>query len=140
LTTSFLSRCSKVKDNRLLPAGFLDLENRARIAAALGADRELAHEAGPNEVGDDPDYKTGGGDTLLYRVPITELSGKPATVEATLYYQATPPYYLQDRICTSRSADTKRLAYLTANLDLAGTPAESWKLKIAAATRAVPGP
>jgi hypothetical protein len=140
LTTSFLSRCSKVKDNRLLPAGFLDLENRARIAAALGADRELAHEAGPNEVGDDPDYKTGGGDTLLYRVPITELSGKPATVEATLYYQATPPYYLQDRICTSRSADTKRLAYLTANLDLAGTPAESWKLKVAAATRAVPRP
>jgi hypothetical protein len=140
LTTSFLSRCSKVKDNRLLPAGFLKLEDRARIAAALGADRELAEEAGPNAVGDDPDYKTGGGDTLLYRVPITELAGKPATVEAALYYQATPPYYLQDRICTSQSADTKRLAFLAANLDLANTPAESWKLKVAAAKHVVPVP
>jgi hypothetical protein len=47
---------------------------------------------------------------------------------------------LQDRICASRSADTKRLAYLAANLDLAHTSADSWKLKVAAATHAVPEP
>jgi mono/diheme cytochrome c family protein len=139
LTTSFLSRCAKVKDNRLLPAGLLKLEDRVRIAAALGADRDLAEESGPHAVGDDPDYQRGGGDTVRYRVPVAELAGKPASVEATLYYQATPPYYLQDRICTSRSADTKRLAFLVANLDLANTPAQSWKLKVAA-TRAVPVP
>jgi hypothetical protein len=46
---------------------------------------------------------------------------------------------LQDRICTSRGADTKRLAFLAANLDLTNTPAESWKLKVAA-TRVVPVP
>jgi hypothetical protein len=120
-----------VKDNRLLPTGFLGLEDRARIAVALGAKRNLAEEAGPSAVGDDPDYRTGGGDTLLYRVSIAELKGRPASVEATLYYQATPPYYLQDRICTSRSADTKRLAFLAANLDLTATAAESWKLKVA---------
>jgi hypothetical protein len=111
-----------------------------RIATALGADRDLAEEAGADAVGDDPDYRTGGGDTLLYRIPTMELAGKAASVEATLYYQATPPYYLQDRICTSGSDDTKRLAFLAANLDLTKSPAESWKLKVAAATRPVPGP
>ena len=49
---------------------------------------------------------------------------------ATLYYQATPPFYLQDRFCTSNSADTKRLYYLAGNLKLAGTPAEDWKLRV----------
>ena len=122
-----------------MPAGLLKLEDRVRIAAALGADRDLAEESGPHAVGDDPDYQRGGGDTVRYRVPVAELAGKPASVEATLYYQATPPYYLQDRICTSRSVDTKRLAFLAANLDLANTPAQSWKLKVAA-TRAVPVP
>ena len=91
LTTSFLSICAKVKDNRLLPHGFLKLEDRIEIADALGADAELAHEAGPAAVGDDPDYRTGGGDSLAYRVPLAELAGKPAAVQATLYYQATPP-------------------------------------------------
>jgi mono/diheme cytochrome c family protein len=131
LTTSFLSRCSKVKDNRLLPAGFLGLEDRMRIATGLGARRDLAEEAGPSGVGDDPDYRTGGGDTLVYRIPLSELSGRKPKLQARLYYQATPPYYLQDRICTSQSADTKRLAFFAANLDLNGTRAESWKLEVA---------
>ena len=39
LTTSFLSICAKVKDNRLLPHGFLPLADRVRIAGALGAKR-----------------------------------------------------------------------------------------------------
>jgi hypothetical protein len=44
---------------------------------------------------------------------------------ANLNRSRTPPYYLQDRLCTSRSAHTNRLAYLAANLDLTGSPAES---------------
>lgn len=134
LTTSFLSRCTKVKDNRLLPSGFLSLQDRARIATALGAQRDLAEDAGPAAVGDDPDYVRGGGDTLRYRVPLSALAGQPASVQATLYYQATPPYYLQDRACTSRSADTKRLTFLAANLVLDGSAA-SWKLKVATTER-----
>ena len=46
LTTSFLSICAKVKDNRLLPAGFLAARRAHQIAQALGADDELAEEAG----------------------------------------------------------------------------------------------
>jgi hypothetical protein len=130
LTTSFLSICAKVKDNRLLPKGFLRLPDRETIAAAFSAGPDLAEEAGPTEVGDDPDYQTGGSDTLTYRVPLGGLSATPASVQATLYYQATPPYFLQDRFCTSNSDDTKRLYYLAGNLDLKGTPAESWKLKL----------
>jgi hypothetical protein len=130
LTTSFLSICAKVKDNRLLPQGFLSLADRVAIAGALGAGPDLAEETGATEVGADPDYQTGGGDTLLYRVPLAGLAGTPASVEATLYYQATPPYYLQDRFCTSQSEDTKRLYFVAGNLDLKDSRAASWKLKL----------
>jgi hypothetical protein len=131
LTTSFLSQCARVKDNRILPHGFLPLEHRAAIATSLGAGDGLAEETGPSAVGNDPDYRSGGADTLSYRVPLSELGGKPASVRATLYYQATPPYYLQDRFCTSRSADTRRLYFMAGNLNLKGTPARDWKLKVA---------
>jgi hypothetical protein len=130
LTTSFLSICAKVKDNRILPQGFLPLSDRERIAAALSAGPDLAKESGPEEVDGDPDYVTGGSDALIYRVPLAALSGTPASVRATLYYQATPPYFLQDRFCTSQSEDTRRLYFVAGNLDLAGTPAASWKLEL----------
>jgi hypothetical protein len=132
LTTSFLSICAKVKDNRLLPAGFLGLEARAAIARKLGADDVLAEETGPYAVGDDPDYQRGGSDGLTYRVPLSELGDpkKVASVQATLYYQPTPPFYLQDRFCTSEGPDTKRLYYLTGKLSLAGTAAQDWKLRV----------
>jgi hypothetical protein len=130
LTTSFLSICAKVKDNRLLPHGFLQLEDRVAVSRALGADRAMAEETAPVAVDNDPDYAAGGGDTLLYRVSLAQLAAKPAKVKATLYYQATPPYYLQDRFCTSSSADTKRLYYMAGQLDLDGTPAQDWKLRL----------
>jgi hypothetical protein len=130
LTTSFLSQCTKVKDNRLLPRGFLGLAQRLDISRALGAGAEMAEESGPAAVGDDPDYRTGGGDTVVYSVPLSEISGTPVAVQATIYYQATAPSYLQDRFCTSKSSDTKRLYYLAGKLSLAGTPAESWKLRV----------
>lgn len=130
LTTSFLSICTDVKDNRLLPSGFLKLEDRAAIARALGARDDLAAEAGPSAVGDDPDYRDGGRDALVYRVDLAGLAGRPAAVQASLYYQAIPPFYLQDRFCTAKGADTDRLYYLAGHLNLNGTPAEDWKLKV----------
>ena len=131
LTTSFLSICAKVKDNRLLPSGFLKLEDRIAISKALGADEAMAIESGAEEVGDDPDYRTGGSDSLLYRIPRAELGGKEAAaVQATLHYQATPPFYLQDRFCTSRGPDTRRLFYLAGKLNLTGTLAQDWKLRV----------
>jgi hypothetical protein len=131
-TTSFLSICGHVKDNRILPEGFLSLPKRIEIAEALGADDgvDLARDSGPSHVGDDPDYVTGGGDSLTYEVDLSELVRAPADVRATLYYQAIPPYYLQDRFCTSRSEDTRRLYFLAGHLNLNGTAAEDWKLEI----------
>lgn len=131
-TTSFLSICGHVKDNRILPHGFLDVEKRTRIAKALGAGDgvDLARDAGPHAVGDDPDYVHGGGDSLRYVVDLAEVSGRPAAVRATLYYQAIPPFFLQDRFCTSRSDDTKRLYFLAGHLNLDGTAAEDWKLEV----------
>jgi mono/diheme cytochrome c family protein len=130
LTTSFLSICTDVKDNRLLPRGFLPLDQRKAIAQALGANYDLAEEVGPFATGDDPDYRTGGADALNYRVDLAGLAAKPASVQATLYYQATPPFFLQDRFCTAKGADTDRLAWIASRLNLSGTPAEDWKLKL----------
>jgi len=130
LTTSFLSICGRAKDNRLLPSGFLPLEDRTEIALALGAGADLAQDVEPYGVGDDPDYREGGGDSLVYEVDLAELRGTPAAVQATLYYQATPPFYLQDRFCTSKSQDTQRLYFLAGHLNLEGTEAESWKLEL----------
>src|SRR5205814_4925899 len=99
LTTSFLSICAKVKDNRILPQGFLPLAQRIEISRKLGADQTMAKESGAdNETArNDPDYLTGGSDSLTYRVPLGDIAGRPAAVQATLYYQPTPPFYLQDR-------------------------------------------
>ena len=56
------------------------------------------------------------------------------TVQATLYYQATPPYYLNDRFqAAPNGAATQRLYYLASHVDFNGTPAEHWKLKITSA-------
>jgi hypothetical protein len=130
LTTSFLSICAKVKDNRILPQGFLKLADRIEISRKLGADELMAQEAGPDGVGNDPDYVSGGSDSLVYRVPLSDLAGRPAAVQATLYYQPTPPFYLQDRFCTASGSDTKRLYYVAGKLSLAGTPAADWKLRV----------
>jgi hypothetical protein len=130
LTTSFLSICTKVKDNRLLPRGFLSLDKRIDIARALGADALMAKETDPVGIEDDPDFTSGGSDSLVYRVSLAELKAKPAAVQATLYYQATPPFYLQDRFCTSHSDDTLRLYSLAGRLNLGGSLAEGWKLRV----------
>ena len=130
LTTSFLSICSRVKDNRLLPKGFLSLDKRTQIALDLGAGTSLAEEVGAVAVGEDPDYREGGADTIIYRVPLTDLRSPFRFISATLYYEATPPYYLQDRFCTANGDDTKRLYYVAGKLRLEGTASQNWKLKI----------
>lgn len=139
ITTSFLSICGQLKDNRLLPKGFLSERERLEISHALGAGPELAEETGPFAVGDDPDYRSGGGDALRYEADLTNISGIPVYVRATLYYQAIPPFYLQDRFCTSQSGDTERLYYLAGHLDLSKSRAENWKLEVASTGRVVIG-
>ncbi len=128
LTTSFLSICAKLKDNRLLPSGFLSLPQRVEISRALGAGADLAEDTSPVGVDGDPAYQSGGSDTLRYEIPLADISGQPAAVEAAFYYQATPPFFLQDRFCTAQGTDRDRLAYLASALNLAQTPAQDWKL------------
>lgn len=132
LTTSFLSICTTVKDNRILPQGYLPLSDRLKIASELGAGEELALEAGATGVGDDPDYKAGGGDSLVYDLPLTDLpvGSRPVAVQATLYYQAQPPFYLQDRMCTATGEDPERLKFLVGHLNVEGTQVAGWKLSV----------
>jgi Cytochrome P460 len=130
LTTSFLSICAKLKDNRILPDGFLPLQQRTAIATALGAHNDLAEDAGPKGVGTAPGYDTGGFSSVIYRVKLDGLKAKPASVTATLSFQATPPYFLQDRFCTAKGADTNRLAYIASGLDVTKTPIAGWKLNM----------
>jgi hypothetical protein len=129
LTTSFLSICGTLKDNRLLPAGFLPLDQRIQISRALGAGDDMAKESGAVGTGDDPAYKTGGSDTFAYQIPLTAMSGLPAKVSAALYYQAIPPFFLQDRFCTAKGTDADRLRFVTSLLRLDGQAA-GWKLKM----------
>lgn len=130
LTTSFLSVCKRVKDNRILPSGYLPFAARREIALAIGADETLAAETGSVGIANDPDYVRGGGDSLVYEVPLDGLAGEPVTVEATLYYQAQPPFYLQDRFCTSKHRDTDRLFLLSGFLRQQGSASEGWKLRL----------
>lgn len=131
LTTSFLSICSVVKDNRLLPHGMLPLAKREAIAAALGAGPDLAADVTAHGVGDDPDYAEGGRDRLTYRIALDDMQGDPAQVRARLHYQATPPFYLQDRFCTAQGTDRDRLYFLTGHLNLEHSAAQGWKLQVA---------
>ena len=74
LTTSFLSICTEVKDNRILPTGFLPLEGRLEIAKALGADEELADRCRRDRQSTTiPTISAGGSDTLTYSVPLADL-------------------------------------------------------------------
>ncbi len=134
LTTSFLSICGSVKDNRLLPDGFLPLEDRIKLAESIGANAQLAEESGAHHVDNDPHYKPGkdkkGGDALDYVIPLADIPGEPATVQATLHYQATPPFYLQDRFCTAKGPDRDRLYFLAGHLNLEGTEAQNWRFQV----------
>ena len=102
-TTSFLSICGHVKDNRILPDGFLPLPQRVAISRALGAGEEMAQDSGADGVGDDPDYVTGGRDRVRYEVPLAELPRRPQ--------RCAPPSTTRPRRPTSsRTASAPRRA------------------------------
>jgi hypothetical protein len=126
LTTSFVALDSVVKENRLPPRGW----------RRGGPFWEVTRPHG--ESARDPDYWNGGGaDRIVYRIPLSRVRGATA-VQATLYYQAIPPYYLAQRFaipCANPFAgecdETRRLAFLASRLRTQGTAIESWKLRLA---------
>jgi hypothetical protein len=147
-TTSFLSLADVVKDNRLLPRGWtpsVELAEREGLGSPKLSAEDLVHHVLPDlpdgQGGQvkDPWYEPksegglgGGGDALTYSIPLADLLGaQPASVRVTLYYQAIPPFYLQDRFCTTPTRpDTARLFFVAGHTDLTGTRAEGWKLQV----------
>jgi hypothetical protein len=122
LTTSFLSLDRKVKDNRLQPQGW-------------SIKGPYADETGPaGGAVFDPDYTTvnsSGSNTISYRIPVTAKLKRAASVRATLYYQAIPPYYLRQRAQDASGVDTDRLRFYATNLQVKGTAIDGWRLEIA---------
>jgi cytochrome c553/cytochrome c551/c552 len=130
-TTSFLRRDEELKDNRLLPAGW------TKQGPDPSFNGRYLHATWPKGTAEkDPDYQDGKGtDTVTYRIELPpDVDPARVSVRATLYYQSIPPYYLRDRFTASNGDATRRLYYLTSNLNLAGTPMENWKIAIASAT------
>jgi mono/diheme cytochrome c family protein len=130
-TTSFIRRDQIVKENRLLPIGWSE---HGPDPSLNGRYLEATHPEGA-EVLADPDYQMLGGqgtDRISYLITLPPgVDASKCTVQATLYYQSTPPYYLDNRFRTAPTGDaTKRLYYLASNLNTTGTAIENWKLKI----------
>ena len=148
LTTSFLSLADVEKDNRLLPRGWTpsaELAEREGLGSPKLSAGDLVHHILPDLPDGhggqvkDPWYEPksegglgGGGDVLTYSIPLADLLGvQPASVRVTLYYQSIPPFYLQDRFCTTPTRpDTARLFFVAGHTDLTGTRAEGWKLQV----------
>ena len=138
LTTSFIRRDYQLKDNRLLPFGWtstgpLKPDKTPYIPEAF------LHETHPVKVEGDPAYANGSGTNIVrYEVPLNARNPTNLTVTATLYYQSIPPYYLNDRFREAPDGPaTRRLYYLTSNLQTKGTAIENWKLKIAGSSQPV---
>jgi hypothetical protein len=132
-TTSFIHRVHDIKDNRLLPAGWRDADffkNEGEVMFQFMASTD-------SHVTDDPDYKDQGPgfpgmDHVQYQINLpAPLNPTGLTVQATMYYQSIPPYYLQQRFTTApEGAATQRLYYLTSHLNTEGTAIENWKLPL----------
>ena len=168
-TTSFISRCQPQKDNRLLATGWSDepsnnfpdydaSENSPSFGdvptisnSEYNCKVETSFEATLPEASvreEDPDYAPGSNtDTIRYQISLDELAGEVNEswhVEATLYYQATPPYFLQDRFEAGRTGggeeimESQRLHYLASHLDVANTPIDNWRLLIASDSKSLP--
>jgi mono/diheme cytochrome c family protein len=134
-TSNFTRRSSIVKDNRLLPIGWTE---HGPDPSLNGRYLEATHPEG--SAATDPDYRNGQGtDRVTYRIALPAgVDAATCTVEATLYYQAQPPYYLDQRFKAAPDGDgTRRLYYLASNVDLGQTPAESWKVRIVSTRAAV---
>jgi hypothetical protein len=128
-TTNFTRRDVQLKDNRLLPIGWT---HKGPDPSLNGRYLDSTQPEG-NAI-KDPDYQDGkaGTDNITYKIKLPAgVDASKCKVQATLYYQTIPPYYLNQRFTAAPNGDaTKRLYYLTSNLNLTGTSVQNWKLPI----------
>lgn len=147
-TTSFVSQADTIKDNRLLPKGWTPNgpPGFAPPAEHVG-DKQWDFPAATMPKGgvlDDEAFLDGSGsDSITYRVRLADhvvaqlAAGAELNITATLYYQAIPPFWLDERFRTAQGDSGKRLHYITSHLNLDGTPIEGWRLEVASASQAV---
>lgn len=129
-TTSFIHGCTIIKDNRFLPRGW----TARGPGGGLKGHFLTATYPGPIAAKDARYQDGSGSDVTTYQIKIPEDSNpKDLKVEATLYYQAIPPYFLKNIFELSDGPAAKRLHYICSNIDLAGTPIEGWKLPVVSA-------
>jgi cytochrome c553 len=149
-TTSFIHRVNHIKDNRLLPEGWVTAAEFA--GKSEGSDipdqgdllYEFMQATEPYGVQGDPEFAASpnsGGDTLRYRISADKLGGKPVqSVTARFYYQSFQPAWFYERFELANKAkqmgyttpETDRLFYLASHLNLEGTMMEGWKIEIGA--------
>jgi len=128
-TSSFIRRDHVLKDNRLLATGWT--KKGPDPATFNGVYLQATFPEGV--AANDPLYMNGSGtDVVRYVVTLPKgLDPQNLSVRATLYYQSIPPFYLNMRFSeVPNGPATRRLYYLTSNLNTAGTPIENWKLKV----------
>lgn len=121
ITSSFLALRQVLKDNRLQPRGW----------SPDGPDAAVTRAAG--RAAEDPAYGNGSGsDRVRYVAALPAGTAGRITARATLYYQAIPPHYLNQRFRHLGQEASDRLAWLVQNVSLQGRAAD-WKLRVATA-------
>lgn len=137
-TSSFVHRVYHPKDNRLPPKGSLTPGTPEFIAKFGNSEVTAAFMKATLPEGKataDPDF-TDGSDRTEYQIKVPDgVNANEVTVTATLYSQAIPPYYLNQRFKTAPDQPaTQRLYYLASRLKTEGTIIEGWKLKVQSAS------
>ena len=133
-TTSFVAQHITVKDNRLLPKGWTPEGPVGMNADPVWGPQFVQATTPKGGALDDRAFLDGSGsDVVTYQVPIDPELAAGASVQATLYYQSIPPFYLMDRFSTANGPSGQRLHHLASHLHVDGTPIEDWKLEIGAA-------
>lgn len=134
LQTTVLGIIKEYKDNRILPIGWSPTGPNIYAMRPELPDGKGGHHDDPDYT--NPDFTRYGADRVTYSVPLDAVTGW-ARIEADVYYQTIPPYYLRDRFRggvdpdTGRlGRDTRRLLYIASHLDLSKSVAKSWSLRI----------
>lgn len=132
-TTSFLSRASDAKDNRLMPLGW-------SFEGPPGFPQNFAEATAPvGDAASDADFiDHTGSDTLVYEATLPASAKGPFTVSAQVFYQALPPRYLKDRFEQGSGPATKRLHHMASRIDTTKTSFPGWKLPLSGASKSVP--
>ena len=139
-TTSFVAQATPVKDNRLLPKGWTQEGPPGFNDDPTWGPKFVEATWPKGEASNDESYLDGSGSDLMhYQVPIAPNLLAGGSVQATLYYQSIPPYYLMDRFTTATGPNGQRLHFMTSHLNVDNTPIKGWKLEISSANRSMSG-